>query len=55
LLCERQFDFVAVARGSIAITDWDYPVRGEVGMQALILCRRNIGGIGANPERENRA
>jgi hypothetical protein len=55
LLCERQFDFVDVARGSIAITDWGYPVRGEVGMQALILCRRNIGGIGANPERENSA
>jgi hypothetical protein len=30
LLCERQFDFVGVARGSIAVTDWGYPFRGEV-------------------------
>ena len=30
LLCERQFDFVGVARESTEITDWGYPVRGEV-------------------------
>jgi hypothetical protein len=30
-----------------------YPVRREVGMQALILFPRNIDGIRVNPEREN--
>lgn len=42
---------VEASRSPIGI----YPVRGEVGMQALILCRDNIDGIRANPERENSA
>jgi hypothetical protein len=55
LLCERQFDFVGVARGSIAITDWVIQFGGRSPMQALILCCANIGGIGWNPERVNGA
>ena len=55
LLCERQNDFVGVARGSIAITDWVIQFGGRSSMQALILCRANIGGIGRNPERVNGA
>jgi len=50
LLCERQNDFVGVARGSIAITDWVIQFGGRSSMQALILCRENTGGIGSNPE-----
>ena len=50
LLCERQFDFVGVARGSIAITDWVIQFGGRSAMQALILCRGNIGGIRSNPD-----
>jgi len=50
LLCERQNDFVAVARGSIAITDWVIQFGGRSSMQALILCRVNIRGIRSNPE-----
>jgi hypothetical protein len=50
LLCGRQFDFVGVARGSIAITDWVIQFGGRSSMQALILCRANICGIRSNPE-----
>ena len=50
LLCERQNDFVGVARGSIAITDWVIQFGGRSSMQALILCCANIDGIGSNPE-----
>jgi len=55
LLCERHNDFVGVARGSIAITDWVIQFGGRSSMQALILCRGNIGGIRRNPERVNGA
>jgi len=55
LLCERQYDFVAVARECIAITKWVIQFGGRSPMQALILCCANIGGIRRNPERVNGA
>jgi hypothetical protein len=50
LLWERPFDFVGVARGSIAITEQGYSIRGGLSMQAPILCPANICGIRSNPE-----
>src|ERR1700749_4514288 len=50
LLCERQFDFVGVARGTSRSPIGVIHFGGRSSMQALILCRSNIGGIRSNPE-----